>query len=203
MTELADGHPPLATPALASPSTGVGWVLEPGEAAQSREELRRAESGPAVFSADRLYRYSLGRTWALSGRLVVIGLNPSTADHNQLDPTLRRVRNFAQTWGLGGFVMLNLFAYRATDPRDMKRADDPVGPLNDDIIREYAVAPDTGLVLAAWGAHGGYRDRDREVAAILDGLGVRLHALRVTRQGHPSHPLYIPGNAVPRPYVLR
>jgi hypothetical protein len=67
----------------------------------------------------------------------VIGLNPSTADHRKLDPTLRRVRNFAQKWGLGGFVMLNLFAYRATEPRDMKRAEDPVGPKNDRYIRGW------------------------------------------------------------------
>jgi hypothetical protein len=193
---------------LAQPSLSIGDAnLSIGtfsDVPRTKEERWRAESGPAIFSPCHLYRYTLSRTWEEElPRLVVIGLNPSTADHRQLDPTLRRVRNFAQAWGLGGFVMLNLFAFRATEPRDMKRAEEPVGPMNDRYIRGLAAALNTGMVLAAWGGHGGYRNRDREVMAILAEERVKPYALRVTRQGYPSHPLYIPGSVVPQPYVCR
>jgi hypothetical protein len=92
---------------LAQPSLSIGDAnLSIGtfsDVPRTREERWRAESGPAIFSPCHLYRYTLSRTWEEElPRLVVIGLNPSTADHRQLDPTLRRVRNFAQAWGLGG-----------------------------------------------------------------------------------------------------
>lgn len=121
-----------------------------------------------------------------------VGLNPSTADETNDDPTIRRCIGFAKAWGFSGLVMTNLFAFRATDPKDMKRAADPVGTENDETLVKLAAC--CGLVVAAWGAHGSYRGRDREVRALLP----NLHYLKLTKDGHPSHPLYLPGDLTPQ-----
>jgi hypothetical protein len=127
----------------------------------------------ARFSADQVYRYNLTRIWDGSrGALVVIGLNPSTADATTDDPTIRRCIGFAKRERLGGLVMLNLFAFRATDPKRMRCADDPVGPDNDHAIRE-AVAANRRLgsvFVAAWGAHGSHLRRDAKVHAMIPDL---------------------------------
>jgi hypothetical protein len=92
---------------------------------------RYGEAGPALLSPDRLYRYTLERVWALDRpKCAFIGLNPSTADESRLDPTLRRCVRFADSWGYGSFVMLNVFAFRTTQPLGLLLANDPVGPAN-------------------------------------------------------------------------
>lgn len=150
----------------------------------------------AVFSDCRRYRYLLTREWAPGlPSLCVIGLNPSTADETTDDPTIRRCIGFAKREGMGGLVMLNLFAWRATDPRDMKRALDPIGPANDAVIE--AVTLDR-LVLCAWGVHGAYRLRDAAVIARLAQLGRQTVSLGTTKAGQPKHPLYL---AAATPFV--
>lgn len=143
----------------------------------------------AHFSPCRTWRYSLYRTWDVQRpRLACIGLNPSTADEQQDDPTVRRVLRFARERGYGGLTMLNLFAYRATQPRDMMAVDDPVGPLNNHAL----VVETAGLdVLCAWGVHGGYRDRATAVRALLREAGVTCFHLGLTQDGEPKHPLYL------------
>ena len=86
----------------------------------------------AKFSACRKYRYALWRTWDESKpNVMIIGLNPSTADENENDPTITRCINFAKSWGYGGVCVTNLFAYCATVPSDMKASNDPIGSEND------------------------------------------------------------------------
>lgn len=150
----------------------------------------------AGFSDDRVYRYWLTRTWDdATPPLVVIGLNPSTADETQDDPTIRRCIGYARAWGHGGLVMLNLFAFRATDPRDMKRAFDPVGRANDATLR---VATEGRRVLCAWGAHGTYIDR---ASVVCEMLATReLVCLGTTKDGQPKHPLYLRADALPVAY---
>jgi hypothetical protein len=121
-----------------------------------------------------------------------IGLNPSTATEVEDDPTVRRCQGYAQAWGYGGLVMTNLFAFRATDPRVMKAAPDPVGPENDRYLLDAARR--AGLVMATWGNHGAFRGRSREVVGMLKGEGVELMCLKMTGQGEPGHPLYLPKN---------
>jgi hypothetical protein len=151
----------------------------------------------ATFSDCRAYRYALLRQWDASlPLLVVIGLNPSTADETVDDPTIRRCVDYATRWGMGGLRMLNLFAYRATEPRDMKRAFDPVGRQNDTFLR--ALTFDVPRVLCAWGAHGSYMDRDRAVLSLLRDRP--LYALKVTKGGHPGHPLYLRADLTPEPF---
>lgn len=142
------------------------------------------------------YRYTLTRTWNSSAEpLVFILLNPSTADASQDDPTIRRCIGFAKRWGFGGIVVVNLYAYRATKPRDMLAADDPVGPDNDRIITEIVNGK---TVVAAWGTNA-RRERVAEVLALIQGTA-RLLALEITKFGHPRHPLYVHGEAQPVPW---
>lgn len=155
----------------------------------------------ATFSPCKRYRYTLLRDFGMQAPpLTAVMLNPSTADDVKDDPTIRRLIGFAKAWGHGSLLVLNLFAIRATDPREMLRADDPVGPGNDEAIRHaLQQAQDGGLpVLAAWGAHGGHRRRDFFVThRLVD--GVQWVCLGRTHAGFPRHPLYVPScvSAVP------
>jgi hypothetical protein len=151
----------------------------------------------ATFSPCRTWRYSLTRRWAHDGPLLmVIGLNPSTADETQDDPTIRRCIGFAKREGMTGLVMANLFAFRATDPRTMRRADDPIGPDNDmwlSMLRDLC-----DLRLAAWGVHGHYRDRARDV--MERGLLSHVYCLGLTKGGTPRHPLYLAADTPLEPF---
>lgn len=141
----------------------------------------------AEISECGCYRYELRRRWSQGDQLVAfIGLNPSTADANNDDPTLRRCIDFARRWGCDGLVMVNLFAYRATEPKVMKVADDPIGPENNAVL--CRVANECSLVVACWGHHGSHMGRDRDVMVLLDSL----LCMGLTKDGHPRHPLYMP-----------
>lgn len=160
--------------------------------------VERHGASLAVFSADTKYRYVLTREWDVSRtKLVVIGLNPSTATAEFDDPTIRRCMGFAKREGYGGLVMLNLFAYRATDPRDMaddgRAGVDIIGPLNDDVFMRSATLG--RVMLAAWGANAQARDRGRALTTRLLNRGVVLNCLGRTRlEAAPRHPLYVKGD---------
>ncbi len=151
----------------------------------------------AYLSEDGLYRYILTRTWGTGGRVLVwVMLNPSTADATQDDPTVRLCMGWAQRLGFDGVRIVNLFALRATDPRELKIARDPVGPENDDAIREAVL--DADMVLCAWGNHGSLLGRAESVKSMLQSWGdVTLHCLKVSKAGQPVHPLYQPYSLVP------
>lgn len=153
-------------------------------------------SQPAVISDDGLHRYFLSRTWSSAGLTVAfIGLNPSTADSQNDDPTIRRCVSFAKQWGGSSLWMVNLFAYRATKPSDMITAADPVGSEND--VWLDAAITNADIVVAAWGNHGHFHNRGQIVRTkYLE----YLKALRVTKSGMPSHPLYIPASTALVPY---
>jgi hypothetical protein len=123
-----------------------------------------------------------------------IMLNPSTADAYDDDPTIRRCVGFARRWRYERLEVVNLFAFRATDPRDLltlNHDDDPVGPGNLHNVR--AAADRAGLIVCAWGAHGGHIGQDE---TLLGWLGDRPRfALGLTKGGHPKHPLYLPADS--------
>jgi hypothetical protein len=149
----------------------------------------------ATFSLSRAYRYTLWREWiGGDGYCQFICLNPSTADEVQDDPTVRRCIAYAKAWGFGAFCMTNIFAFRATDPRYMKAQADPVGADNDAHIKR--VAAGAGLIVAGWGEHGAHRGRAAEMVKMIPGL----HSLRITRNGQPCHPLYLPKYLKPVPF---
>lgn len=151
----------------------------------------------AVLSPCRTFRYRLDRVWSDAEPLVAfIMLNPSTADEQKDDPTIRRCVGFAKAWGYGGVVVGNLFSLRSTDPKALYGHADPVGPDNDKYLLE--IAGDCHQVIAAWGTHGSLRERGREVAYMLN--GTNMSALKVTADGSPGHPLYIAANTAPKAY---
>lgn len=140
------------------------------------------------------YRYGLERRWDRSlPMLPIIMLNPSTAYASVDDPTIRRCMAFARRDGFGGIAVANLFAFRATSPEAMKAAADPIGPDGIEALDVLlsAAASINRPVLAAWGAHGSYRDRANEVVASAMDWGAQLVCLGTTRDGHPRHPLYV------------
>jgi hypothetical protein len=153
------------------------------------------ESG-AVFSPCDRYRYALWRLWD-TGRppLLVVGLNPSTADARRNDPTVRRCLGYAGDWGWGGLLVANLFAYRATHPAALRRTEDPEGVENDHWL--HWLAGHAGQILVAWGNGGRYRERGRAVRAALP---QPLFHLGLTQLGEPRHPLYVPAAALPQPW---
>jgi hypothetical protein len=147
------------------------------------------------------YRYLLWRTWDASlPRALWILLNPSVADKQVNDPTLRRCKGFSASWRFGGLEIVNLFALRTPYPRDLYQAADPVGEEND--RRIIAAVRRATRIILAWGAHGGYRQRDQTVIAL-----VAAHAtlapccLGVTQSGSPRHPLYVARSKQPVPFV--
>jgi len=160
----------------------------------------------AMISSDGLYRYDLVRfandLHNKTTPCVFIMLNPSTADGVKDDATIRRCRRYAEDWGYGKMVVVNLFAFRATKPEDLKAADDPIGPVNDKILTryiEYALQW-KGPIVCAWGTHGAFKQRGQQVFDLIKGLGGEPLCLRATLHGHPSHPLYLPKTLKPIPY---
>lgn len=153
----------------------------------------------AELDATGQYRYDLTRTWSPSApRCGWVMLNPSTADAAIDDPTIRRCVGYARTWGFGGIVVRNLFAFRATRPADLTAAADPVGSGNDAwLAGQWDGVP---VVVAAWGT-GRWPmlcGRAPHVARILHNLvGVRVVCLRSGKGGHPVHPLYQRGDLDP------
>ncbi len=139
----------------------------------------------ATFSDCRKYRYGLSRTWNGKKKTILfIGLNPSTANEKIDDPTIRRCINYAQNWGYGSLLMVNLFAYRATMPSELKNVKNPIGNDNDLQIIELSKKAD--IAVAAWGNEGTLLNRDKEVKKILP----NLMCLKINKSGQPSHPLY-------------
>jgi hypothetical protein len=151
----------------------------------------------AVFDSTRLYRYELTRRWTDGPTVAFVMLNPSTADDQTDDATIRRCIGYARRWGYGTLRVVNLFALRATDPARLRLAEDPVGPDNDAHV--LAVATEADRVVAAWGAHGCYLQRDRRVLAMLGTIG-DVFCLGMTKAGQPKHPLRLSASLKPEPY---
>lgn len=144
----------------------------------------------AVFSPCNAYRYHLWRRWETGPRVAFIMLNPSTADATRNDPTIERCHRRAIRMGFKALDVVNLFAYRATDPRNLKASADPVGPDNDAVLIETAKSAD--MVICAWGTHGTHHNRHQAVKSLLRRHDIRPHVLALTKQGLPKHPLYLP-----------
>lgn len=147
----------------------------------------------AVFSKNRIYRYALWRTWDKKlPKVLFIGLNPSTADEIKDDPTIRRCMRFAYDWGFGGYIMGNIFAYRSTDPKNLKKTSNPIGKENDFWL--VKLHKEASLTIGAWGNHGKILNRSNEVIKLIDDL----HCLKITKENQPMHPLYLPSKLKPK-----
>lgn len=132
------------------------------------------------------YRYSLTRRWSDAPLLAFVMLNPSIADADIDDPTIRRCMGFARREAFGGIRVANLFAFRATNPHDLWTEADPFGPFNDDALRRLADF-DTPVV-CGWGIHGG---GNNHAIVLMQQAGADLRCLGRTKGGYPRHPLYV------------
>lgn len=160
-----------------------------------------AESSSAVIDPTGKYRYQLARVWDRTRtRMLFVMLNPSTADADTDDPTIRKCAGFAKKWGYGALEVVNLYALRATDPDEIWRDDAPVGPENDAYILDAAGR--ARIIVAAWGAQPKSFGRAAYVGRMLVERRYFLWALRFTKDGHPEHPLYLPGGAELLQYPL-
>lgn len=150
------------------------------------------EKRTAIFSPCRKWRYHLQQVWDPNRpNLLWLMLNPSTADETQNDPTVERCETRARMWKYGGVEIYNIFGFRATDPKNMKLQDDPVGPDNDKWMAEFAVKSQQTLAIAGWGNHGGHNNRNHDVLKILRANNGNVKALKINASGDPKHPLYV------------
>ena len=155
---------------------------------------RTATFGPGA--AHSPYRYTLGRRWAGGPTVTWVMLNPSTADAYEDDPTIRRCIGFSKAWAFGALEVVNLFAWRATDPRELLTAAEPVGESNDAAIIRSATS--ASRVVCAWGQHKAIGQRAERVLELLRKWSTAERVcLGRTAAGMPRHPLYVRGDVVP------
>lgn len=155
--------------------------------------VRHAADGmvsDVVYSPCGTYRYALTRTWDPDQpKIAFVMLNPSTADAMRNDPTVERCERRARQMGYGAMRVVNLFAFRATKPSDLKATAAPEGPENMAVL--LAAADWADMVLCAWGAHGDHMAQAAKAEAALRAAGHTLHHIGLTKHGHPRHPLYV------------
>jgi len=151
----------------------------------------------AIISDCGKYRYKLTREWSHKiPHVTFVCLNPSTADADRDDPTIKRCITYAWAWGYGGFIMVNLFALRSTYPDELYVAENPIGPENDTYIKNASGYTPTTVL--AWGAnHGKYLGRNKKVLSMIK----NPHYLELAKNGEPKHPLYLKKNLTPIPYA--
>ena len=156
--------------------------------ASSEIIVRGSLTTGATFSACGQYRYLLWRYWKIDGEcnpILMVGLNPSKADETHNDPTIRRCIQFAKDWGFDGLLMANVFAYMATQPKQLFKVPDPIGSDNDRILTQSV--KQAKKVVVAWGNHCP-RDRQDAIAKLID---KPLYCLGLNKNGSPKHPLYL------------
>jgi hypothetical protein len=153
---------------------------------------------------NKCYRYRLRRTWdETKPHAMFIMMNPSTADETVDDRSVAKCERFARTWGVyGGIYVGNTFAYCATNKKHLRDIADPTGPENDKHLIEMAKL--AGIVIFAYGRpeHRKLQDRGKLLAKILIDKGVEPYILKLSKNGTPCHPLYLPKTLKPRPITL-
>ncbi len=161
----------------------------------------------SLWSPDRQSRYFLRRP-ALTNEdrskqpVAFILLNPSTADEVKDDPTVAKCRRYAKSWGFGEVIILNAFAFRATDPKNMRSHLDPVGPGNDRVIYDTVdhIVNRGGKIVCGWGNHGLHLERGSVLRQLLHSFS--LSAFPITKQKQPGHPLYLKSTIVPESWLM-
>ena len=143
----------------------------------------------AIFSADHKYRYQLSRRWESGDSLYFVMLNPSTANENIDDPTIRRCVGFAKKWNYSGIEVLNLFALVSSDPDKLLTTPDSIGIDNDKYL--ITASKQAKKIVIAWGNFGmRFQERVNEVLSIFSYRDI--YCLGETESNQPKHPLYIP-----------
>lgn len=159
------------------------------------------QQSSAEFSPCQNFRYQLTRRWEYgSGMLTFCMLNPSTADASKNDPTVTKCIQWAKSLGFAGLHVVNIFAWRSTDPMAIhhkwRAGSDAIGPENDEWI--LSTARGSSMLICAWGNHGKLANRGMQVRRMLKDNGVMPHCLKVSKEGQPVHPLYQPYSLTPK-----
>lgn len=170
----------------------------------AHDDAALPESGADLSPCGR-YRYRLWRRWSDAPHALWVMLNPSTADATKDDPTIRRCVSFARAWGCGGIVVVNLYAWRATNPEELWRVErehgfDIVGPTNDATIAAAITEAHVGTRVAAWGTHA-RPDRVAAVHRMVVAADVEVVCLGRSRAGMPRHPLMVRRGTLREPYL--
>lgn len=151
-----------------------------------KNKIQKLETEGAIFSTDKKYRYALYRHWdSTKEKLLLIGLNPSKANATHNDPTIRRCIGFAERWGYGSVYVANLFAFCATDPKDLLKEKKPVGKFNNQWLSLLIKHVDCTTLI--YGNHGAHMD---QAAKLLTKFKADWHCIKTTKKQHPYHPLY-------------
>ena len=157
----------------------------------------------AKFSEDRVYRYTLERRWNDGDRVVFLMANPSTADETQDDPTIRRCIGFAKLWGYGALTIVNLYALRSTDPRELRKRSEPIG--FDNVYWIRGVCAKAKEVILAWGCSQHFPEYGvRHIRHVLEEIPAKtpVSFLGFRKDGHPRHPLMLPSDTARWPWKL-
>lgn len=156
----------------------------------------------AIISKCGNYRYLLRRIWGEGDKMIsFVMLNPSTADSFEDDPTIRRCIGFAQKWGFSGMYILNLFAYRSTDPKELLKVDDPIGESNQMYLSDYTSISE--MIVLAWGNYSiveKLKSKFPEYSPYVRNKKPELHCLGQNIKGDPKHPLYLKKDLKPINY---
>ena len=148
----------------------------------------------AVISDCGKYRYLLRRVWDHEKpRALFVMLNPSVADSSIDDPTIRSCIRLSRGLGYGSFEVVNLFAWRATDPEDLAKAEAPIGPDQERITLGAIQRCD--IPICAWGAHKMARGKGRRMVECIQSVRPAVFCFGKTKSGEPKHPLYIKSGA--------
>lgn len=156
-----------------------------------------ASPNSATFSPCQRYRYALRRVWGRGALVLWVMLNPSTADAQHDDATIRKCIRFSRAWGYGGLLVGNLYGWRSTDPAVLPEVAEPVGPDNDRHL--VALASEAAIIVCAWGVNAD-PERAAFVVRLLQTTGKALHSVGRNADGSPCHPLYKPGHLRPMPF---
>jgi len=176
--------------------------------AVKKERKLFVRDASAVFDPSGVYRYALWRWWTddLKDQRFVnfVMLNPSTADGEKDDPTIKKCMSYADAWGFKRLAVTNLFALRSTDPTNIetgwsdvvkRKVDDPIGPQNDETIK--SIAFHATAIIGAWGNDGWLLDRPAAVKQLLRPYATKFYFLRMNGTGEPAHPLFLPSSLTP------
>lgn len=161
----------------------------------------------AVISDCQKYRYFLSRVWDDNlPRVLFIMLNPSTADANKDDATIRRCKGYTKAWGYGGFYVINLFAFRSPEPTDLLKEADPIGPENEMWFRRASSV--ATLIVCAWGNGPVVSKIQKSLFPEYKPLRwvdfqKPVHYLELSKDGTPKHPLYLSKDLKPKLYSVR
>lgn len=162
--------------------------------------FREHPTSGAVLSDCRRFRYRLFRRWGTGARRVLwVMLNPSTADHETNDQTIRKCVTYSKDWGFAALEVVNLYALRSTDPSVLSIDGDAIGSENDEQIRKVLGHEDVKLVVCAWGTKSPRADRAPAVLQLIEAAGHVPMCLHITKDGHPGHPLYLRSTLRPVP----